>query len=223
MKLPKLLRPGLSWFLFSLSGCLSSTPFQSARVAESGRQSTSVSLQKSFDPTWGKNDSWYMMEFGGRIPVVDGKVDFGLNGSFMLMETREGLRGGGAMLGLGPKFEIVPDILAVEVPARFTFAGAATFHTTHFYPRAILSLPVTDLLELNLSYTRFLFTWENNRVPYACAAGLAIGRRGGFIVRPEVGVLVYPDGVNVLQFGIALTPEGPLAKKEKPLAMEAPF
>ena len=39
----------LPLFSFFLSGCLSSTPFQSARVVEPGQQEASISLQKSVD------------------------------------------------------------------------------------------------------------------------------------------------------------------------------
>jgi hypothetical protein len=88
-----------------------------------------------------------------------------------------------------------------------TFLGAATFHTTHFYPRAILSLPVSDHLEVNLSATKFFFPGATGDAPWGYAAGLAIGERGGAIFRPEIGVLDYPEGGDMLQFGIAYTPE----------------
>jgi hypothetical protein len=71
--------PGLSFLLlvsFFLSGCLSSTPFQSARVIEPGQQSASVSLQRSVDASQDKDNGWYMMEFAGRFPVANGRMDF---------------------------------------------------------------------------------------------------------------------------------------------------
>jgi hypothetical protein len=111
------------------------------------------------------------------------------------------------MFGMGMKFELLDDVLALELPTRVTFAGGATFHTTHFYPRAILSLPVSDHLELNLSATRFVFPAATGEGPWGYAAGLAIGRRGGAIFRPEIGVLDYPEGGGMIQFGIAYTPE----------------
>ncbi len=199
----------LLFLLNSLSGCLTSTPFQSARVVEPGQQSGSISLQKSIDADEDKDYSWYMMEFSGRFPVYKGRVDFMLGGAIMAQQDDEGLGGLGGMFGLGPKFEIFQDILAIEVPARVMFAGEATLQSTHFYPRAILSLPVAELLEINLSHTRYYFLNETTSHPYAFAAGLAIGRRGGHIVRPEVGILIFPEGNDVLQFGIAYTPEAP--------------
>lgn len=208
------IRACLPVLLIFLSGCLTSTPFQSARVVEPGQQSGSMSIQKSIDPDDDYDHSWYMMEFSGRFPVYRGRVDFMLGGAIMAMEDEEGLGGVGAMFGLGPKFEIIQDILAIDVPARLMFAGEATLHTTHFYPRAILSLPVAELLEINLSHTRYLYVTDTGGIsPYAFAAGLAIGRRGGNIVRPEIGVLIFPEGENVLQFGIAFTPEAPSPPK----------
>jgi len=82
-------------------------------------------------------------------------------------------------------------------------------HTTHFYPRAILSLPVAELLEINLSHTRYVFMDNEGWVPYAFSLGLAIGRKGGNIIRPEIGILVFPEDNDVLQFGIGYTPEAP--------------
>ena len=205
----KSLRIYLLFLLNSMSGCLTSTPFQSARVVEPGQQSGSISLQKSVDADEDKDYSWYMMEFSGRFPVSKGRVDFMVGGAIMALQNDDGLSGVGGMFGLGPKFEILPDILAIEVPARVMFAGVHTLQSTHFYPRVILSLPVAELLEINLSHTRFYYLNETTSHPYAFAAGLAIGRRGGHIIRPEIGLLVFPEGNNVLQFGIAYTPEAP--------------
>jgi len=196
--------PFLSLFL---AGCLTSTPFQSARVVEPGQQAGSISVQKSIDADQDNEYGWYMMEFGGRFPVFKGRVDFALNGAIMALEDEDGLGGVGAMLGLGPKVEIFQDILAVEVPARLMFAGEATLETTHFYPRAILSLPISEMVEINLSHTRFYYLEEVDVSPYAFSAGLAIGRKGGNIFRPEIGVVVFPEGHDVIQIGIGFTPE----------------
>jgi hypothetical protein len=207
--------PGVKYFFFSclllllpfVSGCLSSTPFQSARVVEPGQQAASMSLQKSVDANEDQDYSWYMLEFAGRFPVYKSRVDFALNGAIMALEDEDGLGGIGAMFGLGPKFELLQDILAIEVPVRVMFAGEATFESTHFYPRAILSLPVSELVEINLSHTRYYYLEEVDITPYGFSAGLAIGRKGGVIIRPEIGIVVFPEGHDVLQFGIGFTPE----------------
>ena len=199
----------LPFLFFFLSGCLSSTPFQSARVIEPGQQSASISLQKSVDANEEKDYSWYMMEFAGRFPVVKGRMDFSVGGAVMAFEDDDGLGGIGAMFGLGTKIELVQDILSVELPARLMFAGEGSLRTTHIYPRVILSLPVAELVEINLSHTRYLFLENEGWAPYAFAAGLAIGRKGGHIIRPEIGILVFPDGNEVLQIGVGYTPEAP--------------
>ncbi len=94
-----------------------------------------------------------------------------------------------------------------EVPARFMFAGESTLETTHFYPGAILSLPISEMVEINLSHTCFYYLEEVDVSPYAFSAGLAIGRKGGNIFRPEIGVVVFPEGHDVIQIGIGFTPE----------------
>lgn len=215
--------PFMFLFLF-LSGCLTSTPFQSARVVEPGQQSGSVSVQKSVDANEDQDYSWYMMEFGGRFPVAGGRVDFSVGGAIMAFEDEGELSGVGGMLGFGPKVELLQDLLAVEIPARVMFAGEETLETTHLYPRAILSLPVSQLVEINLSHTRYMFFEETgNFVPYAFSAGLAIGRKGGNIIRPEIGILVFPEGNDILQFGIGYTPEAPNYPPKKDFEEGTPY
>jgi len=214
--------PFMFLFLF-LSGCLTSTPFQSARVVEPGQQSGSVTLQKSVDANENQDYSWYMMEFGGRFPVANGRMDFSVGGAIMAFQRDGDLSGIGGMFGLGTKVELLQDLLAIEVPARFMFAGENTLETTHLYPRAILSLPVSGLVEINLSHTRYVFFEETQRLPYAFSAGLAIGRRGGNIIRPEIGILVFPEGNDILQFGIGYTPEAPNYKPDKDFEEGTPY
>lgn len=215
--------PVLFCFSLFLSGCLTSTPFQSARVVDPGQQSGSISLQKSVDANESQDYSWYMMEFAGRFPVIAGRMDFAVGGAIMAFEDEGELSGVGGMLGLGPKVELWQDILAVEIPARFMFAGEATLETTHLYPRAILSLPVSELVEVNLSHTRYVFFEETDFVPYAFSAGLAIGRRGGNIFRPEIGILVLPEANDILQFGIGFTPETRAVGSKDPIEPETPY
>lgn len=199
--------PLLATMIVFLSGCLTSTPFQSARVVEPGQQSGSMSVQRSVDAEADEDYSWYMMEFGGRFPLIAGRMDFSVGGAVMAFRSNGEMSGIGAMFGLGPKVELWQDLLAIDIPARLMFAGESTLETTHLYPRAILSLPVSEMVEINLSHTRYVFFEEVSRVPYAFSAGLAIGRKGGNIIRPEIGVLVFPEGHDVLQFGLGYTPE----------------
>ena len=191
------------------SGCFSATPFQSARVTESGERAGHLSVQRS-EPRDPDRDAGYVIVEGGtRIPLGGGRVDMGFNGAFVSYDpaTETSGRYGGVMFGLDTKFEVVPDILAVDLPFRFTYAGAGSFHTMQFYPRAILSVPVASGVELNLSATRFIFLGGGDYMPWGYSAGLALGKRGGTIIRPEVGVLDYPEGGDMIQFGIAITPE----------------
>jgi len=194
----------------SCSGCFSATPFQSARVIESGQQTGSMSIQRSRPRDDPHGQGWTAMEFGTRVPLGGGRTDLGINGSFVSFDPPPGSRGrraGGVLLGLGPKFELINDVLSIEIPARVTFAGALTLYTTHIFPRAIVSLPIADSFEVNLSATKFLVISDVENTPWGYSVGLAIGKRGGAIFRPEIGVLDYPEGSDMIQFGIAYTPE----------------
>jgi hypothetical protein len=205
-------RKRLRFLLFaqlSCSGCFSSTPFQSARVTEPGESNGPLSVQRTRPRDGSHDGGWIAAEFGTRVPIGKG-ADLGLNGTILSFDPARGYDGprvGGLMLGVGFKGELIDDVLSSEVPVKWTFAGQATLHTTQFYPRAILSLPVNDFLEVNLSATKFFFPAGSGEMPWGYSVGLAIGKRGGAIFRPEVGVLDYPYGNDMIQFGIAYTPE----------------
>jgi hypothetical protein len=205
-------RKRLKFLLFaqlSCSGCFSATPFQSARVAEPGENNGSLSLQRTKPRDGSRNGGWTAAEFGTRVPL-GGRADLGLNGTILSFDPARGSGGhriGGFLFGAGFKGELIEDVLSLELPMKWTFAGQATLHTTQFYPRAIVSLPVNDFLEVNLSATKFFFPAGTGETPWGYSVGLAIGKRGGAIFRPEIGVLDYPYGNDMIQFGIAYTPE----------------
>jgi hypothetical protein len=173
-----------------------------------------MSLQKSVDANEDQDYSWYMMEYTGRFPLAAGRMDFSVGGAILAFEDKGEVEGIGGMFGLGTKVELLQDILAIEIPVRFVFAGEATFNTTHFYPRAILSLPVAEMVEINLSHTRYYYVEDVYQSPYGFGAGLAIGRKGGNIFRPEIGIVVFPESHDVLQIGLAYTPEAPMSPAE---------
>lgn len=191
------------------TGCFSATPFQSARVTEPGQSTGHLSVQRSEprDRDW--DEGYVIVEGGTRFPLVGGSVDMGVNGAFITYDpvTESSGRYGGIMFGLDTKFEVVPDVLAFDLPFRLSYVGAGSFHTMQFYPRAILSVPLVSGVELNLSATRFMFLGGMDGMPWGYSAGLALGQRGGTIIRPEIGVLDYPEGGDMIQFGIAITPE----------------
>lgn len=216
----KRLKKRLRFLLFaqlSCSGCFSATPFQSARVVESGENNGSLSIQRTKPKEGSRDKGWMAAEFGTRLPLGKG-MDLGVNGTIMSFDPARGYekrRLGGFLLGVGVKAEIINDRLSFEMPLKWTFAGPATFHTTQLYPRVIFSQPINEFLEVNLSATKFLFPAGNGESPWGYSVGLAIGKRGGVIFRPEIGVLDYPNGDDMIQFGIAYTPEFRTTPSEK--------
>ncbi len=79
------------------------------------------------------------------------------------------------------------------------------------------------MVEINLSHTRYVFFEETDFVPYAFSVGLAIGRAGGNIFRPEIGILVLPDSNDILQFGIGFTPEARSGATKGQMEQETPY
>jgi len=45
----------------------------------------------------------------------------------------------------------------------------------------------------------------------------------GVIERPEIGILVFPEGNDVLQFGIGYTPEAPNHSQTDDFEQETPY
>ena len=167
-----------------------------------------MSLQKSVDANEDQDYSWYMMEFAGRIPVFGGRMDFSLNGAIMALEDEDGLGGVGAMLGLGPKVELLQDILAIEVPARVMFAGEATFESTHFYsPEPSCRCPCLDWLRSTYR-TRDTITWRKpTSLPTRFRRGWPSAARAATYSVLKSESWFFPEGHDVLQFGIGFTPE----------------
>ncbi len=187
---------------FLLTGCLSSTPFQSARVVENPADAATLSVIRSVPETSFSDANWTMAEVTGRFPLKKGKTDASISGAGVMYDGG----GFGAMFGASMKLELLPDILSVEIPVRLMLSGVNSLETTHIYPRAILSLPINDTVEINMSATRFYYTTGGVDAPVGYGMGLALGKHDGLIIRPEFGVLVSHNGYRTYQFGIGITP-----------------
>jgi len=186
-----------------LTGCFSATPFQSARVAETDESSLTASLMHSSQDFGSVSNGWTQIDFVARQPFVGGQFEFSVNGGVMVFDHS----GIGALLGSGLKVELLNDILAFELPAQFVVGGSNPVDTTFFYPRLIGSVPLSDKVELNLSATRYYYAQGNYDGPSGYAVGLAFGKRGDMIIRPEFGILVDQHSEEkTYQFGIGITP-----------------
>ena len=148
---------------------------------------------------------WTQVEMVARNSLVGGLVEFSVSGGLMVFDAPSV----GGMLGAGFKFELWDDILAFELPARFIIGGSNPVDTTHFYPRLIASVPFSEMVELNLSATRYYYAKGDFDGPDGYAVGFAFGKRGEMIIRPEFGVLYYPYiDEPTYQIGIGFTPAG---------------
>lgn len=206
-----------------LSGCFSATPFQSARVVESGKPELTTSVMRSTQDIGNFRTGWTQIELAAHNPIIGGRLELAVNGGLMVFDVPSV----GGVLGAGFKVELLDDILAFELPAQFIIGGTNPLETTHFYPRIIASFPFSDAVELNLSATRYYYAKGDYDGPDGYAAGLAFGKRGEMIIRPEFGVLYYPYNEDpTYQFGIAFTPGSEVTSSSAegdPLMESTPF
>lgn len=202
--------------LVFLTGCLSSTPFQSARVAETNTEAATLALQRSVPEqvnSYSDSNNWTMADITGRFPLVKGKAEVSFNGAAVIYDSGDF----GTLVGMGVKGEVIPEVLSFELPIRFWVSGEAFLQSAHIYPRAILSLPLHDRIELNLSTTRFFYLEGNNENnPAGYAIGFALKRKSGLVIRPEFGVLNYSNGRQIYQFGIGFSPGIGSSRNEVP-------
>lgn len=200
--------------LLFLSGCLSATPFQSARVVEDEEFDLTGSVMRSTQKTYNGSSGWTQVEIAGHNALKGGRAEFEVNGSMLVYDSSSF----GGTLGAGMKLEIIDDMFSIELPAKFVIGGTNPIDTTHFYPRLIASFPLGEMVELNLSATKFFYARGGLDGPSGFSAGFAFGKRGGTIVRPEFGVLIYPyDDEPTYQFGIGITTA---SKKTQPINTE---
>ncbi|MCP4292605.1 MAG: hypothetical protein GY780_12315 [bacterium] len=163
-----------------------------------------ASFMRSSSEADGWDNGLTQFDAGARHPIVGGRFEASFNGGFMVFDSSSF----GVLLGAGLKVELLEDILAFELPAQFVLGGTNPVDTTFIYPRLIGSIPFSDKVELNLSTTRYYYAHGDFDGPAGYAAGLAFGKRGEMIIRPEFGVLIYPNSDDpTYQVGIAITPK----------------
>lgn len=111
------------------------------------------------------------------------------------------------VIGLGPKFSLVENMVAVSLPVGRAF-GEETDDTWQFHPTVLLTLPaIPDKLDITLA-PKYLFTFcEDCDDLIAVNLGLALSNNlKKWAVRPEYGLLYNPgeDG-HFSQFSIGVT------------------
>lgn len=99
------------------------------------------------------------------------------------------------VVGLGPKFAVQPDRVAVAIPVGFAIGqGLDITETIQIHPTLFVTLPAAEAMEINLSGKVLVPIRHASTLGVAANLGAAIGpdiRR--WAIRPEVGIMTFTD------------------------------
>jgi hypothetical protein len=119
------------------------------------------------------------------------------------------------VLGFGPKFAVVPDHMAVYMPAGFAFSNDFgedfdSMETWELQPTLLWTGRLHQYVEINPS-TKFILPLSNGSTPLV-AFNLGFGLSSNldlWAMRPEIGFLVNPAGEGYktsYSIGLSITP-----------------
>jgi hypothetical protein len=202
-----------SFMLFGLfaialvTGC--AAPFadlQGARLAGKGRMQITPSFSTVSYSAPGESEE---LQREYTVQIAGGVTDnVELRARYTRIAPPGGSDGEGGInvIAAGPKFAVLPGRLAVGLPVGLAFGdGIEAIQTTQFHPTVFLTVPVGRNVEVNLSGKALL-----PNAAFAANLGLGLSTNlDRWAVRPEFGVLKYPDGEGyVKQASIGLTLNG---------------
>jgi hypothetical protein len=114
------------------------------------------------------------------------------------------------VLGIGPKFALVPDRLALYAPVGFGFgSGLEIGDTFQLHPALVGTVPVGNVLELNPSVKALLPLSAGSDFQYAANIGIGLSSDlSRWAIRPEIGWLWNPsseEGSTVRHFSVGFS------------------
>jgi hypothetical protein len=101
-------------------------------------------------------------------------------------------------IGFGPKFSLMPDRLAVAIPAGFSFGEEIeASETWQVHPTLLVTLPLHPRVDFNPAVRLVVPICDgcDTGIAFHAGFGLRVGQR--LIVRPEAAALVYPGEEGV--------------------------
>jgi len=191
-----------------LSAC--AAPFselQSARLAGPDRIEITPSYSAVVLSDEGESER-IQNNFGFQVATgVGDRTDLRLR--YERITFRERDADGVHVLGLGPKFGLLPEQVALYIPVGFAFGeGIDTSDTFQVHPTLLLTHAVLDVAELNASAKALIPITErdlDDLIAFNFGIGLSPDLTR-WVVRPELGFLINPgeDG-HFRHFSIGLT------------------
>lgn len=103
-------------------------------------------------------------------------------------------------IGIGPKFSVIEDRLAIYTPVGLAFGeDIESVDTIEFHPTLIYSIPISEEFEINTS-GKYIFTLQDGR-DNSIAFNFGIGIYNDvFVFRPEMGFMIYPADTDFILF-----------------------
>lgn len=182
-----------------VGGCMAHSSYQSARIAEPGKQHVTLAAGRTTVQETGRSDTrWWNAEIMTRH-ALSPAADMGFKMSFMKEEEF-----GSLTTALDWKMALVRDHLAANLGVGMV---VPVFQSAYVFPGVIATLPLTRHVDVNAAAKLvFMPTATSPQPMHAYNVGLALELgSSGFIVRPEIAVLEPRDGnAKWVQFGVGI-------------------
>jgi hypothetical protein len=198
----------LALALLAAPGCFTYSSYQSARIVERGEPAVTFALSQSRIADVAADDAtWYAFETCLRSGVAR-RVD----ASFMLSIFHGVQEGWGAgVVTLDVRAGIIEDYLAFALPTALTI-GDSYLASLRMQPGFIGTVPLGSRLEITGAARAHIFVRATDLFAMGYNVGLGIkSASGNFVVRPEVGWMVFEEneeagvrGALYAQYGIGI-------------------
>jgi hypothetical protein len=177
------------------AGCAPvSSDLQSARLAGTGRIEITPGATANTLHSDGESEG-VQNHFGLQVATgISERIDLRFRYERIELDGEESSSLNG--LGVGPKFSIVPDRLALNLPIGFAFGGEVdeASETFQFHPTVLGTLSLTPWLEMTGAAKAIIpLNQDDSDVLTAFNLGLGLGPDlARWVVRPEVGFVFNP-------------------------------
>ncbi|MBM3286116.1 MAG: hypothetical protein FJY88_02020 [Candidatus Eisenbacteria bacterium] len=187
---------------FQVSGCLTFSSLQSARIVERGFPTTTIGLgRNNFLEHGQKQPGWTVLDLRSRLGVSR-RSDAALR----VAATRRDEDGWvGFIVGGDIRASIWANHLVATLPAQ-VLAGDFEFNTFQLLPGLVATVPMTQNVDLNASGSYYLLAHDFYAPMYSYSLGLGISPTDGtWQLRPELAWLQAGDPrESYRQLGLAV-------------------
>jgi hypothetical protein len=194
--------------LCAAPGCFTYSSYQSARIAEKGEERATLAVSRSAVVEKKPSEAtWFAIEGGVRFGLAR-RVDAAL-----LLSVFSGVPQdwGAAVVTADVRVGILQNYLTAVLPASIAM-GDFYLATFRVQPGAVVTVPVTDRIEINGAVRAHIFVRYTDLFAMGYNVGLGLASESGtWIIRPEAGLMRFTGpakGTTYAQFGIGVEMKG---------------